>query len=710
MKIRNIFMYGMAFFCLFLISTQTIGQDVVKDVDITSDQASVQMVDAKPTSYFVEIGGPNNYYQKQRVESTNAISLSNLQKDGEKFKDGLYTLQITPIIELTQQQRTDLLEMRNKNDQEAIAAYRDAHDLPTRVDQFSMNFRIQNGKFVNPDQTEGNLNLPSKSSQWELDHPSLYASLNPIHQTAVNTNDLATDNTNLTNVDQVFNDDVIITFSLCIGNDCVNGESFGFDTVRLKENNLRIKFLDTSTTASFPQNDWEITINDSSNGGANYFAITDVTGGRVPFRVDAGAPTNALRVESTGDIGIGIDNPVVEVHVVDGDSPTLRLEQNGSSGFAAQTFDIASNEANFFVRDVTNGSQLPFKIKPGADNNALFVAANNNIGLRTDSPSLPLHVRRTNAAELDLIRIENTGVTKTVDIGVNAMDMPFGTTAERPTAALATDLEGKLRYNTDNDEPEFHDGNDWLSLIAAGSTFDVTNTGAPALFRVNRTDGKIGGLLTGLTNAGFYFDDTGDFGIEPTTRAILESGTSFPGATTFVVKGATGRVGINCSNPSSELHVSGTISTTAAMVDVSIACSSDKRFKKNISPLQNSLEKVLNIQGVNYDWRVDEFPQKNFNEDQQIGFIAQELEEILPLVVMTDKEGYKSVDYSRLTPVLVEAVKEQQQIIDAQQTEINELKSQVASLEDLKAQVAALTQMVMKQNESAKANTQVGDE
>ena len=67
--------------------------------------------------------------------------------------------------------------------------------------------------------------------------------------------------------DQVINDDLIVTFSECIGNDCVNGESFGFDTLRLKENNLRIKFQDTSNSASFPTNDWQLTANDSSNGG-----------------------------------------------------------------------------------------------------------------------------------------------------------------------------------------------------------------------------------------------------------------------------------------------------------------------------------------------------------------------------------------------------------------------------------------------------------
>ncbi len=62
--------------------------------------------------------------------------------------------------------------------------------------------------------------------------------------------------------DQVILDDLIVDGSACIGFDCVNGESFGFDTLRLKENNLRIRAVDTSSSASFPSNDWQITFND----------------------------------------------------------------------------------------------------------------------------------------------------------------------------------------------------------------------------------------------------------------------------------------------------------------------------------------------------------------------------------------------------------------------------------------------------------------
>ena len=143
--------------------------------------------------------------------------------------------------------------------------------------------------------------------------------------------------------DQQILDDLIVDGSMCVGLDCVNGESFGFDTIRLKENNLRIKFQDTSSSASFPTNDWQLTANDSSNGGANKFSIDDIDGGRTPFTVEAGAPSHSLYVDDGGRIGLGTSTPVVEMHVVNGDSPTMRLEQNGSSGFTPQTWDVAGN-------------------------------------------------------------------------------------------------------------------------------------------------------------------------------------------------------------------------------------------------------------------------------------------------------------------------------------------------------------------------------
>ncbi len=217
----------------------------------------------------------------------------------------------------------------------------------------------------------------------------------------------------LAQADQVILDDLIVDGSACIGFDCVNGESFGFDTIRIKENNLRIKAQDTSNTASFPSNDWQITFNETSNGGANKFSIDDIDGGRTPFTIEAGAPSHSLYVDDGGRIGFGTSTPVVELHVKDGDTPTLRLEQDGSSGFTPQTFDVAANETNFFVRDATNGSTLPFRIRPGAPTSAIDVAGDGDVGVGTASPGAQLHVRFSESDVNDALGllVENTNTS-----------------------------------------------------------------------------------------------------------------------------------------------------------------------------------------------------------------------------------------------------------------------------------------------------------
>jgi hypothetical protein len=89
---------------------------------------------------------------------------------------------------------------------------------------------------------------------------------------------------------------------------------------------------------------------------------------------------------------------------------------------------------------------------------------------------------------------------------------------------------------------------------------------------------------------------------------------------------------------------------------------------------------LQSIHGIYYNWDNEKFKDKNFGDDRQIGFSAQELELQYPEMVKTDAEGYKTVDYSKLTPVLVEAIKEQEKHIEQQQVQIDFLLKELSEL------------------------------
>ncbi|CAK4633503.1 unnamed protein product [Aphanomyces euteiches] len=104
--------------------------------------------------------------------------------------------------------------------------------------------------------------------------------------------------------------------------------------------------------------------------------------------------------------------------------------------------------------------------------------------------------------------------------------------------------------------------------------------------------------------------------------------------------------------------------------------SSDMRFKTNITALpMDPLEALMQLQAVEYNYDTEAFPKKHFTPTREIGFLAQEVESVLPQVVETDKDGYKYVAYAHLLPVVVEAMKQQAK-------EIHDLRARLAALEE----------------------------
>jgi len=124
------------------------------------------------------------------------------------------------------------------------------------------------------------------------------------------------------------------------------------------------------------------------------------------------------------------------------------------------------------------------------------------------------------------------------------------------------------------------------------------------------------------------------------------------------------------------LYVEGVLEVDGITYGAGFVNTSDMRWKRDIVPVDDALSKVLQLKGVKYNWRFDEYPEQGFSHEKQIGFIAQEVEQVLPELVQADKNNFKGVSYDKITAVLVEAIKEQQQMIEELKQEVEKLKNQ----------------------------------
>lgn len=460
------------------------------NLEVKSGQPVLHAGDAAP-AYLVKVAYPDGRVVSSEMLAGERIAIDP-RSPGAGYAEGYYQVELSPIMGFAK--RSDESTGR---EQPKIAA----------AETITRGFRVVNG--------------------------TVYVSTGPEPAATSNDSDYG-----VRQKDQVFTDDLIVTGSGCIGTDCVNNESFGFDTLRLKENNLRINFDDTSNSGSFPSNDWRIVANDSNNGGTSYLAIEDSTAGRIPFRVVAGARANALYVDSSGRVGFGTSTPSVDIHDRNGNTPTLRLEQDGSSGFTSQTWDVGGNEANFFIRDVTNGSKLAFRIKPG-------------------SPESSVHIFPTGVSV-------NKSATAQAALDVNGSALVSGKLGVG-TAAPVTNLDVLSSIRAANTNTA---GVAYLSL---GETFD----GSTPFFlqRYGSTHATLP-LGVDIWNA--------DNGFVRIATSNLERVRIDP----------AGNVGIGTDSPTAKLHVIGDVIATGAITQ-----SSDRNAKSNIvaADVASVLEKIARV-------------------------------------------------------------------------------------------------------------------
>lgn len=135
----------------------------------------------------------------------------------------------------------------------------------------------------------------------------------------------------------------------------------------------------------------------------------------------------------------------------------------------------------------------------------------------------------------------------------------------------------------------------------------------------------------------------------------------------ITLNGVGANVGIGTENPSQKLQVIGNILASGTITP------SDLRYKKDIRPVQHPLEKIQLLGGYTYRYKTTEFPFMGFEDTEQLGLIAQEVEKVFPQLVVTGSDGYKAVDYVKLVPVLLEGIKELVKENKKQQQQIDEL-------------------------------------
>lgn len=149
-----------------------------------------------------------------------------------------------------------------------------------------------------------------------------------------------------------------------------------------------------------------------------------------------------------------------------------------------------------------------------------------------------------------------------------------------------------------------------------------------------------------------------------------------------------GNVGIGTQFPRTDakLDVAGNIYMNGELVNAS-----DARFKKDIQTISaDAVARLGKVRGTTYQFRTEEFKKKNFTKGKQLGFIAQELKVLFPELVKQDSEGYYSVNYTGLIPVMVEAIKKQQQKINALEAANTKISAQLSKIQQLEQRLNAL--------------------
>lgn len=325
-------------------------------------------------------------------------------------------------------------------------------------------------------------------------------------------------------------------------------------------------------------------------------------------------------------------------------------------------------------------ARVAMKLAGDSGVTGVFVDNNGNVGIGTTSPSHKLHV------------FDGTGVGNGVLIQAG---FPFGA-GTYPSILTLKDKDNVYELFKFKSDGSFYFNRGPDTVLTGSSKGNVrigrsTDTTAykTSTFKLQVvSDDALVGLFESKINGGILRLQTSE-GHDNRVEMINRSGgllALVAGERDRLVITRTGNVGIGGSPDNyapAKLVVYGQIASMSPFIEIS-----DFRYKKNLTLIPNALDKITRLRGVSFDWRREEFPELNFNKGRNLGFIAQEIKEVLPEVVSQDSKGYYSVAYSNIVPVLVEAIKEQQSTIAQLQAQVTELAQTKTELQQSRTELA----------------------
>ncbi|MCP4746646.1 MAG: tail fiber domain-containing protein [Desulfobacteraceae bacterium] len=343
------------------------------------------------------------------------------------------------------------------------------------------------------------------------------------------------------------------------------------------------------------------------------------------------ADTDSLVVTDSGNVGIGTDSPSESLEINGGG-----IQLNGSYGIGF------NSEIPYYDNVTRDAARIYFLNGFGGTNNDFLVVEKTDMHEDQENPDggiVFVNKNGKNESEVSLA-IKGNG-----NIGIGTLD---------PSEKLEL-KDGGLQLN----------GSYGIGFNGEIPYYDNVTLDAARIYFLNGFGGTNNDFLVIEKTDMNEDQETPDGGI-----VFVNKNGKNESEVSLAIRG-DGNVGIGKIDPDDKLDVAGYVRANGTRL------SSDARWKENIEPLDNALEIVAQLRGVSYDW-VD--PSRG--ESRQIGVIAQEVEKVLPQVVHTGSQGYKSVEYSKLVAPLIEAVKALKAENQALRTSLEQVHSRLDTLEN----------------------------